>query len=736
MVILLSLIISLFFPVNLTAKSLIGYWKLNEGLGSTVYDYSKYKTNGKIYRAKWVKGYPGDCLEFNRKASFVFIPHRDTFDLKKEFTFSAWIYPYSISEGDIFSNGDSYRTGCRFFINDGRIGIIVKPEKNKKGRAGSKFNSKKVLKENEWSYIAVTYSCKGNKIKIYHNGKKIGERNAYGEISFAEYWEDKNISHIIIGALSTFPGIYGQYYGLIREVKVYDYALSEEEIKNDYLESVYIAKIDVLTSKEREEKEFTCLIKGKVVDKKTKKPLEAFITLSVNGKYYYPEDTLYWGDRKRAEFLSLKKGFELKVPKGKVKITVRRGLEYYDAVKEFEIKEGGKKEILLEIERFVDMNSLGWYGGEHHLHSWGHGKGKTYEFFQRKDGWKWWSSAVKAAGFNYVSSPSPYPKGDYKSCWDKDFICAPTWEGGPWCDETCKIWKSTRGGGICMIPDLLTAEKQGGLAVPQGYLDNPLLEGNFFNPNIYAFDRSFPVAVALNLVYIWDVYYRGRIDTERDWYRYLNCGFKLGIGAGSDCYLSLGPPPETKEYTKLEKLTWPEVIKGYKKRATFFTSGPLVIFKINNKEIGDVVLINEEKDLDFDIKVWDKYGIEKIVLIKNGKIKRAFSIKDKKNSVEKKFKVRVNETCWFALKVYNVKKNFAHTSPIYIQYKKEPIKPKKEDLNYFLKWISMYRKFVTEQAKKKGVSEKVLNQTLKWIDEAERTYKSLFDPKNYKKWEN
>jgi len=722
---------------------MVGWWPLDEGYGRTVYDLSVLRTNGTIYGAAWAAGLTGSCPELTGPGEFILIPHREEFDFDKEFTVSAWICPFALAEGVIFGNGDGHLSGYVFQLNDGGLSAVLKRDGQTCRRIGYSVTTPKLLQENVWSHVSITYDGAQNGVRFFCDGARAGirlkdkeaaELSPAGRIRYHEKWEDANVAQVSIGTSPIFPLRFGQFRGLIRDVKLYRRALSDEEIMADYLRSAAsIGALKVTTTRDRERSWLTCRIKGRTVDEKGN-PVEAKLSLSVNGKYYFPDDTLSWGDRNGASFISPRGGFALGVPPGKIRIEAFGGPEFFTASLELEMKDKSEQELIIEMKRLVDMPSLGWYGGEHHLHSYGHGKGKTYDFFQRPDGWRWWAAAAMAAGFNYVSSPVPNPQGNIASAWNDRFICASTTEGGPWLDETCKIWKAVGGGGICMIPDITAAEKAGVLAVPQGYPDN--WQELFFDSNVFGFDRSFPVAVALEKVYIWDVYYRGKAVTAKDWYRYLNSGFKLGIGSGSDEYLSISPAPEAKEYTKLESLSWPEVIKGYKRRCTFWTSGPLVVCKINGRDIGDTVFlpVNGSGKALLSIEAWDRYGLQRIEVVRNGEVLQTLDLTDNPAHTGKELQLNIENTCWLALRLYGGRGGFAHTSPIYIQYGDRPMVPRQEDIDYFLNWVKMYRKFVVDNAEKQKVAPDVLTQTLNWIGQAENVYQGLSKPANYRKW--
>ena len=673
------------------SDGLVGYWPLNEGYGNIVYDYSFYKTNGTVYGAKWVKGKGGWALEFTKQSDFVSIPTRDILQLKDRFTISAWIYPFSVVEGNIVDMRSRY-SGYGFSLNEGKLMLVLRTEDvipSKSIRPGCGefwfFSEKSVVEKNKWSYIAVSYNSEKDNIFFWVNGKRVktskGAYAAYchsgtrpsksiytrGKITYSPYLP---LPHLVIGCSGTCPRTYRQYKGLIREVKIYNKVLSDKDIKVEYEKNIStISQLKIIPSEKRELKKYTSLLKGKIIDADSGKRLEATVLVKVNNKYYISCENICWGrngSEKQTGFIS-KGEFSLKIPPGKVHIEVTRGLEYLPFIKDFKIKYGEKKEIIIKLKRLVDMPSFGWWAGAHHEHSWGHGKGINYEKFRSKNGWKYYADAKKADGFNYVSHPAPWDGGDFKSTWTDRFICWPTIE-----DQVCHICTGYVGGGRDLVARMENLVKRGGHGLVQSY------GGDLLQPGQVA------IAMALDKIDAWQV-------NEKDWFKYLNLGFKSCIGQGSDYYFTYGFVRNmAREYSKMSKLSWENMIEAYKKHATFWTNGPLVIFKINGKDIGDTIILSGDKEeiLKFSISGWCIYGLNEIEVIKNGKVVKRFSYSDKPKKVKEEFELKVNDTCWFLVRVYGKKGefagNYAITSPIYIQFGKNPMKAKKEDIEHFI----------------------------------------------------
>ncbi|HID55274.1 TPA: LamG domain-containing protein [Candidatus Poribacteria bacterium] len=200
-------------------ESLVGYWPFDEGGGDKVKDESGNGNDGKIVKSgeypKWVQGKFGTALDFGGNGSYVAVPDSKSLDLTKSVTYMAW---FKLNEPIQGQRRMMSKNNSIFFLfdfgNPTSLDFLVKPNND--------FVESKTVdwKIGEWYHVAGTYD--GDALRIYINGKLEGERKGVPEIapSDLELW---------IGAddwrlpTTSFPGV-------IDEVRIYDRALSEEEI--------------------------------------------------------------------------------------------------------------------------------------------------------------------------------------------------------------------------------------------------------------------------------------------------------------------------------------------------------------------------------------------------------------------------------------------------------------------------------------------------------------------------
>ncbi len=202
--------------VNLPIRGLVAYWNFNEGSGTTLHDVSGHGNDGTIYGAKWVKGISGDALLFDGN-SYVKIPESASFDFGyNDLTVSVWVKVDKITGNvqQIIENGHDpeiqigAQGDIQTFFHDGGCGHMEGPS----------------ISPQVWTNIIL---IKQNGIgKLYLNGKLVNTTNASS-------CSCNPIGDIYIGMDQLVGGEY--FNGAIDEVRIYNRALSQDEIKELYL---------------------------------------------------------------------------------------------------------------------------------------------------------------------------------------------------------------------------------------------------------------------------------------------------------------------------------------------------------------------------------------------------------------------------------------------------------------------------------------------------------------------
>lgn len=159
------------------------------------------------------------ALTFDGSTSYVEIDNRDMINPTEEVTVSVWIRPTDLSAATVqrvLKRG--WTTWGIHFYN----GLLIF-QTDTTDVGGSKVNNFTRVDEDEWHHVVGTYD--GSTQKLYVNGRLINENAQSGVLD--DTWID-----LTIGANNNTPN--QVFYGDIDDVKVFNYALDEDEVWNDY----------------------------------------------------------------------------------------------------------------------------------------------------------------------------------------------------------------------------------------------------------------------------------------------------------------------------------------------------------------------------------------------------------------------------------------------------------------------------------------------------------------------
>jgi len=203
---------------TLGLRGLVLWLKFNEGSGSVAKDSSFYNNHGTIYGATWTDGKFGKALSFDGVDDYVKInsltPIQNT-SINK-FTFVAWVKYISdtgtvqqIFEGRT-STGEIYIEGDFPTLNF----VITDDSGTEHEISTSLTGGLKV-----WYHIVGTYD--GNVQRLFINGEEVASAS----------WSNTFTITTGISLGKDYEADVQYFNGIIDEVRIYNRALSEEEIK-------------------------------------------------------------------------------------------------------------------------------------------------------------------------------------------------------------------------------------------------------------------------------------------------------------------------------------------------------------------------------------------------------------------------------------------------------------------------------------------------------------------------
>ena len=204
-------------------KGLVGHWNLDSESYNPATkrftDKSAFSNHGTSANAATFttdhKGQADRAMTFNGTSDYVNAGNAAS--LKSSvFTYSAWVKPVSIIIGTI-KGGSAETDGAQFRISDGYLQLL------KQGMV-LMGTSNTVISLNTWSFVAVSYNSSG-KYNFYINGNDAGSGTNLQTFIFP--------TNTWIGSRYT-AGAQEVFKGSIDEVRIYNRALSAEEVKMSY----------------------------------------------------------------------------------------------------------------------------------------------------------------------------------------------------------------------------------------------------------------------------------------------------------------------------------------------------------------------------------------------------------------------------------------------------------------------------------------------------------------------
>jgi len=193
----------------------------DEESGNIAYDQSQYGNDGTIYGATRVRGIIGKALSFDGVDDYVEVPDSESLDITDAITIMAWIKRESTGTRDVIV---AKECAYIFFIEDDDFLKAWLYD----GNIYNGFKSVKIT-DNKWHFVAMTFDINlaENQLKFYLDGVLASTHTHTKQIYTSTY-------SLKIGLINPGWAKPGWFDGIIDEVRIYNRALSEKEIKTLY----------------------------------------------------------------------------------------------------------------------------------------------------------------------------------------------------------------------------------------------------------------------------------------------------------------------------------------------------------------------------------------------------------------------------------------------------------------------------------------------------------------------
>ena len=189
---------------------LVAQWQLDEGKGTAVHDSSSNGNDGTIHGATWVQIGNGYALQFDGVNDYVDCGDDPSLNIGGEVTLQTWIQPTDMGWAGAPVVGKTYREYQLLYSTRGLCWWYVNSGSNAVGNK---------LPLGQWSHVTGTYD--GERRRIWINGRLAGSASSNAPAGQG--------GHFIMGMRQ------GPYFqGLLDQVRVYNRALSADEILNTF----------------------------------------------------------------------------------------------------------------------------------------------------------------------------------------------------------------------------------------------------------------------------------------------------------------------------------------------------------------------------------------------------------------------------------------------------------------------------------------------------------------------
>ena len=364
------------------------------------------------------------------------------------------------------------------------------------------------------------------------------------------------------------------------------------------------------------------------------------------------------------------------LPRGEVVVDIARGFEYEPLRTKVNI-EPGQRELTLRIKRWTNMNARRWYSGDSHVHFLSTQGGHTESLGEDLNvvnllQSQWGSLFTNTEDF--TGAPSISRTGDnivYTSQENRQHFLGHMILWGlkkpvmPWCSD-----------------GLSEAEIGGTMETTLSYwADAAHAQGGYvINPH-FPYPNGEPAAlVATGRLDGIEMIRMGEFEHE-EYYRYLNCGYRLPLVGGTDKMSSDVPVGIYRTYARLaedEEFNYDNWCRNVARGRTFLSGGPIIHFSADGHEIGDTVTLSGAGTVEVEAWAESVIPIHRLEIVQAGRVVASTESRSGTRRLELREKLRIDGHTWLAARAggpdyfgklhFDVWRRgiFAHTSPIYV----------------------------------------------------------------------
>jgi TolB protein len=416
---------------------------------------------------------------------------------------------------------------------------------------------------------------------------------------------------------------------------------------------------------------------------------------------------------------------EFAAPAGPLRLTALKGIEYRIQDRTIDVAAGQTATTTIQMERWTNWAQRGWYTGENHFHANYNGS-----YYQRPAQSLAWLEAEDLNTANMIvanasgafihdkeffrGAPDPISKPRYVLYWNQEYRNSDPLGHMAFLNLKKQVppsFTSVIGSNSSYDFPLNTmaaieARQQGGFVSyvhPIGGSVNDV-----FDTSLGA--KEAPVTAALGAMDAIDVLPFGDAAYEM-WYRFLNCGFKIQPGAGTDVFTNWrginNIPGGSRQYVEVgSAMSWDRWLSRYREGRVFVTNAPLINFSLNGQPQGSEIRVPEGQPWSGRLvaEFTSQAPLRAAEIIRNGEVIGRREAEGDGRSIRIEQEVKADRSSWFAVRaVGNPTRGVtggvprAHSNAIFVRSGDRPVLLR-EDLELMIRWMDRLWLYLEERS--------------------------------------
>lgn len=446
--------------------------------------------------------------------------------------------------------------------------------------------------------------------------------------------------------------------------------------------------------------------------------------------------------------------FKIALPPRVYRLVVERGPEYRATSREIQIRSGESREEKVELQRWISMSERSWYSADVHNHR---DLADMDQLLLAEDlniaptltEWVWEDAHISrapraapgAGAIRVVDETHVYSIADTEierlregpGAVDLVGLTAPISFNGYRLFPPSNVYtKSAHTLGGWVDAEKITW-RDGAALVALGQVDFAGIVHNHFNRHGVETETA-----------PWGMIPKGKPEYETPlgmalwtmdvYYKFLNCGFKLPVSAGSASGVKPAPLGFNRVYVHMtEKFGYQPWFRALKSGRSFGTNGPMLFLTVNRKEPGETIVVpagagKASRTLKVHVEVSTAGELDKVEIVWKGQVVKSVAATGAGSALAADAEVEASETGWIAARAFEKSSpsiRFAQTSPVYVQVGNSR-GVVAEDVKFFLDWLDREIEYYKQQPGFKTESDR--QAMLDFFRQARAVYARLLTP--------